>query len=63
MVLNLGTIVTLALVALACVPLVRSLRKKGLSATVEGGCDGCGSGNCSSCSAADKMVRDMQKSL
>lgn len=63
MVLNIGTIVTLALVALACVPFVRSLRKKGLSATVEDGCGGCDSGNCSACSVADKMVSDMQKSL
>jgi hypothetical protein len=56
--MNLGTALTLALIAVALIPAVRQLVGKGVSS-----CDGCnGSCNsCNSCNAADKMVRDMKR--
>ncbi|MCI1479866.1 MAG: hypothetical protein LKH29_03140 [Eggerthellaceae bacterium] len=53
--MNLGTALTLALIAVALIPAVRQLVGKGGSS-----CDGC-NGSCNSCNAADKMVRDMKR--
>lgn len=55
---NLGTPITLALVALALIPFVRQLVGKGGSS-----CDGCSGScdGCSGCGAVDKMVRDMER--
>lgn len=53
--MNLGTALTLALVAVALVPAVCQLVGKGGS-SCNGSCDGC-----NGCNAADKMVRDMKR--